>query len=189
MNEKELSRSLVGAGLRWLGAADGLDPLIPPNLATFVSSCSSEDGTIGSTVRLDDPQLRERVNSEWYRLAQSCGLFNEEDRKFLLAVDGLGGDFPGWWWGRVELLDEWDIADEGAATRILGTGPLRPSFVMLSPDGQAILRCDVGEESIDLTALRNPGHVNFLLQQGEWMARSPRVEGRVKGAIERWLSS
>ncbi|MEU6440211.1 hypothetical protein [Streptomyces sp. NPDC047046] len=189
MNEIALSNSLAKAGLRLLGTVDATEPLIPPTLATFASSCSTEDGAFGEAVDLDDPRVREKANAEWYRLALRGGLFSGVDSQFLVAVNFSGSGSPQWWWVRVELLDEWDIVDAGASSGILGNGPCRPSFVMLSLDGGVILRCDVGQASIDFSIVREPHHAQTLLQHGEWMVGSPRVDELTRAAIRRWLGS
>ncbi|MFF4493911.1 hypothetical protein [Streptomyces sp. NPDC001546] len=189
MVEITLSISLAKAGLRLLGTVDAADPLIPPTLATFASSCSSEDGAFGEVVDLDDPRVQEKANSEWYRLALRGGLFGEVGSQFLVAVKRAGSDSPQWWWARVELLDEWDIVGAGASSGILGSGPCRPSFVMLSLDGGVILRCDVGQASIDFSVVREPHHAQTLRQHGEWMAESPRVDEFTRAAIRNWLGN
>ncbi|MGY5061180.1 hypothetical protein ACWDFR_45360 [Streptomyces sp. 900105755] len=189
MNEMALSTSLANAGLCLLGTADVADPLIPPTLATFASSCSSEDGAFGESVNLEDPELWRKANSEWHRLALGSGLFSEVNPHFLVAVKGSDVNSVQWWWVRVKLLDEWDIVGAGAASGILGNGPCRPSFVMLSLDGDAILRCDVGQESIDFSVVREPHRAQTLRRHGEWMAGSPRVDELTRAAIRRWLDS
>jgi hypothetical protein len=189
MDEIALSTSLAKAGLRTLGTIDAADPLIPPTLATFASSCSSEDGAFGEAVDLDDPRLRETANSEWYRLALRGGLFSEVDSRFLVAINCADRDSPQWRWVRVELLNEWDIVGAGASSGILGNGPCRPSFVMLSLDGGVILRCDVGEASIDFSVVRESHRAQTLRRHGEWMAGSPRVGELTRAAIRRWLGS
>lgn len=189
MDEIALSASLAKAGLRLFGTADVANRLIPPALATFASSCSSEDGAFGEAVDLNDPRVREKANAEWYRLAPHSGLFGEVDSQFLVAVNFADSDLPQWWWARVELLDEWDIVGAGASSGILGNGTCWPSFVMLSLDGGVILRCDVGQVSIDFSIVREPHHAQTLRRHGEWMVGSPRVDELTRAAIRCWLRS
>ncbi|WP_234995938.1 hypothetical protein [Streptoalloteichus hindustanus] len=87
------------------------------------------------------------------------------------------------------MLDEWDIVGEGASTGVLGACFCRPAFVMLSLDGGVILRCDVGEVSIDFSVVREPHHAQTLVRHGEWMAGSPLVDESIRSAIKRWLAS
>ncbi|WP_329276155.1 hypothetical protein [Streptomyces sp. NBC_01451] len=189
MDDIALSTSLAKTGLRLLGTVDATEPLIPPTLATFASSCTTEDGAFGEAVDLDDPRVREEANSEWYRLALRAGLFSGVDRRFLVAVNFADSGPHQWWWVRVELLDEWDIVGAGAASGILGNGPCRPSFVMLSLDGGIILRCDVGQASIDFSIVLEPHHAQTLLRHGEWMVVAPRVDELTRAQIRRWLGS
>lgn len=189
MDDIALSASLAQAGLELLGEVDSIDPLIPPTLATFAGSCSSEEGALGAAVDLDDPRVREKANAEWYRLAQDGGLLAGVGSQFLVAVNRTERDSPQWWWVRVELLNEWDIVGAGAASRILGNGPCLPSFVMLSLDGNVILRCDVGQMSIDFSMVREPHHAQTLRQHGEWMVEWPRTDEFTRAATRRWLGS
>ncbi|WP_344605396.1 hypothetical protein [Streptomyces glaucus] len=188
LNESILSTPLAEAGLRLLRMVDTSEPLIPPTLATFASSCGTEDGAWGETVDLDHPRLREEANSLWRRMALHGGLFSEEDSRFLIAVNLSAGESPRWWWAQVQLLDEWDMVDAGAASGVLGHGPFRPSFVMLSLDGGVILRCDLGQASMDFSMVREAHHAPTLLRHGEWMAGSPRVDDVTRAATRRWLS-
>jgi hypothetical protein len=188
MDESNLSTSLAGAGLHLLGMVDTSEPLIPPTLATFVSSCGTEDGAWGETVGLDHRRLREEANSLWHRMALRGGLFGEGDPRFLIAVNLSSGESPRWWWAQVQLLDEWDMVDAGAASGVLGHGPFRPSFVMLSLDGCVILRCDLGQASIDFSMVRESHHAPTLLRHGEWMVGSPRFDDVTRAATGRWLS-
>ncbi|WP_143631324.1 MULTISPECIES: hypothetical protein [Streptomyces] len=189
MDENALSTSLAEAGLRLLGKIDATEPLIPPTLATFATSCPAEDGAFREAVDLDDPRLLEKANSEWYRLALRSGLFSKADSRFLVAVDFADSELPQWWWVRVELLDEWDIIGAGAASGVLGNDFCRPAFVMLSLDGGVILRCDVGELRIDFAVVREPHRARTLLGHGQWMVESPIVDEFSRAAARRWLNS
>lgn len=189
LNEIALSTSLAEAGLHLLGMADVADPLIPPVLATFVSSCPSEDGAFGEVVDLDDPRVHERANAQWYRLALHCGLFGSSHPRFLVAVNCAGSSFPRWWWAQVELLRKWDLVGVGASSGILGNGPCRPSFVMLSLDGDVILRCDIGQSSIEFSVARESRRAQTLRQHGAWMISSSRADEPTRAAIGRWLDS
>lgn len=189
MDEKLLESSLAKAGLRFLGTADITVPLIPPTLATFASACSAEDGAYGTSVELDDDSLSERANSEWFRLTQEGRFLDGVGSHFLLAVERADEDSPHWWWADIELLDHWDVIDAGGTSGIIGNGPGRPAFVMLSPTGRSIMRVDVGEHSIDFNVVPETWNSPTLRRRGEWMLKSPRVDDFTRAAIARWLTS
>ncbi|MEX2973644.1 hypothetical protein [Streptomyces sp. C184] len=138
----------------------------------------------------DHPRLLEVANSGWYRLSRDGGLFAADDPEFLLAVNCAEPDEPRvWWWARVSLSDRWDIVGAGAGTEILGNGSGRPAFVMLSLDGNVIVRAQQGENSTEFVLVREPHRVQFFRQHGEWMAGRPRTGTFVRTAIERWLAA
>ncbi|MDH6119508.1 hypothetical protein ABH930_004265 [Kitasatospora sp. GAS204A] len=190
VDDAALATVFSTAGLDYLGMVDPGVPLIPPALATLVSSCSEEDGILARSVESGDPQLIEKVNSEWYRISSGGGLFGVENPEFLVAVNRFGDTLPRvWWWAKVKLADRWDIAGDGAASGILGNGPGHPAFVMLSLDGNVVVRGDRGEEWVDCVLLRNPQRVGMLRQHGQWLVERPRTDEFTRAALERWLSS
>ncbi|GAA3125464.1 hypothetical protein [Streptosporangium carneum] len=188
MKESVIEASLAEAGLIFMGMVAISDPLIPPDLATRASSCFSEELTLAESVYLDDPLLLEKANREWYRMSREGGLFGEGERKFLVAVNCADGDSPQiWWWAKAELSDPWDIMGAGAASGALGAAHSYPGFVMLSLDGDVIVRGDRGEVSIDLTVVREPHRLPIFLRHGEWLAAWPDTDEFTRAALKRWL--
>ncbi|MCQ4045921.1 hypothetical protein ACFOSC_17120 [Streptantibioticus rubrisoli] len=190
MKEVELSASLADAGLTLLGMIDPATPLIPPTLATFASSCPEEGGVSFVTVSSAEPRLPEVANFEWHRLSREGGLFGEDNADFLVAVNCADANSPKiWQWAKVRLSDDWDIVGAGAASGVLGNGACHPAFVMLSLDGNVIVRGDEGETSLDFTLVRDPHRNQTLRRRGEWMASRPRTDEFTRAALERWLGS
>ncbi|WP_102923978.1 hypothetical protein [Streptomyces noursei] len=190
MDESRLTESLAEAGLKYRGVIDPATPLIPPNLAGFANSCPAEEVADVEYLMSEDPQLLEKANSGWYRLAREGGLFAARDPEFLLAVDCAEPDEPRLWrWARVSLSDQWDIAGAGAATGILGNGSGHPAFVMLSLDGESIVRAQQGETSTEFVLVREPHHVQFFRNLAAQMLRWPDTTEPSKAAIERWLTA
>ncbi|WP_438487910.1 hypothetical protein [Streptomyces sp. S186] len=190
MDESRLADALAEAGLKYSSLIDSTTPLIPPNLAGFANSCPAEGVADVEYLMSDDPQLLEKANSGWYRLAREGGLFAAEDPEFLMAVNCAEPDEPRVWrWARVSLSEQWDIAGTGAATGILGNGFGHPAFVMLSLDGNAIVRAQQGEKSTEFVLVREPHHVQFFRNLAVQMSRWPDTTEPTKTAIERWLTA
>ncbi|MFF0629959.1 hypothetical protein [Streptomyces sp. NPDC004296] len=190
MDESRLADSLDEAGLKYLGMVDSTTPLIPPNLAGFANSCPAEGVAGVEYLTSEDPQFLEKANSGWYRLTREGGLFAAGDPEFLLAVNCAEPDEPRVWrWARVSLSDQWDIAGAGAATGILGNGFGHPAFVMLSLDGNAIVRAQQGEKSTEFVLVREPHQVQFFRKLAVQMSRWPDTPEPTRAAIERWLTT
>ncbi|MGW4803759.1 hypothetical protein [Kitasatospora sp. NPDC004272] len=187
MEEMELRSLLADAGLLLLEVDDRSEPRIPPFLATFANSCSDEDGAFGDAIPMSGANFLKDANSAWYRLGVSGAVFVENDPVFMVAVKFVSNEILRWRWVRVRLGREWDIIGRGAASLVLGNGPCRPAFVMTSLDGQAILRCDVGQGFIEFSVVPKACGAKTLLWHGERMLRSSSLDEETRMEVERWL--
>ncbi|MES4903245.1 MULTISPECIES: hypothetical protein [unclassified Streptomyces] len=187
MQEAELAEGLAAAGLTYLGPVDPSTPLIPPRLAAFANSTAAEGKEWAASVESDAPDFRERVNHEWYMLAADQGLFQRQNPEFLLAVAGREPEHGASWWARVALRAEWDLAGAGAAAHVTGCGWGHPEFVMLSLDGDVIVRGSQGQKWTDFVCLRNPHHIRSLREMGAHMTESSSIPQETREAITRWL--
>ncbi|MFI5733906.1 hypothetical protein ACIA49_27580 [Kribbella sp. NPDC051587] len=186
MDEFVLAGLLAEVGLRFVGWIDPATPLIPPRLATFAGSSSSEDDAYGDAVALDDPELRAKANATWYQLASRARLFDSVDKRFLTAIKS-DDEGRGLWWAVVELRDVWDIVGAGAASQLFGYRENRPAFVMISVDGNVVLRCDVGEVSIDFSVVPDARRAPTLLRRARRIVETASGDDGTRSAAERWL--
>lgn len=194
MQEAELAEGLAAAGLTYLGMVEPSAPLIPPRLAAFANSAAADGNEWAASVESDAPDLRERFNHEWYMLAADQGLFSRENPEFLLAVavavedEGGESEHRASWWARVALRAEWDLAGAGAAAQVTGCGWGHPEFVMLSLDGNVIVRGSQGERWTDVVCLRDPHRIRSLREMGARMTDSRSIPRETREAIARWLA-
>ncbi|QEU97187.1 hypothetical protein CP970_08235 [Streptomyces kanamyceticus] len=141
------------------------------------------------SVESDAPDLRERLNHEWYMLSADQGLFQPDAPEFLLAVGDGGTAHPdSLRWARVALTVDCDLAGAGAEAGVTGRGTGHPDFAMLSLDGTVLVRGAKGEEWTDCVLLRNPHRLPSLRELGTRMAASPETPQATRDALERWLS-
>lgn len=188
MKVSDISTQLGKAGLELTAVADRSEVLVPPNLAGFVKDICEIEADDLTTVEKREPDLQGRINESWYRLAGHGGLFESARREFYVAVDLAEPDGEAeYWWARVVLRDVWDLAGAGAATGVLGNGFLHPAFVMLSLDGESIVRVDEGELVVELALVRNVSGERRLREHGVWMLSSSSTNESTRSAIRRWL--
>ncbi|MFE0464181.1 hypothetical protein ACFW1A_33500 [Kitasatospora sp. NPDC058965] len=186
MDDSMLSAALGSAGLTYLGLVDPTEPLIPPDLAGFIVNCDDAYVFFADGVDLDDPRLAARLNESWRRGAEAAGLLG--GAPFLLGVaQGAGAGSGHRTWARVTLTEPWDLA--GAPPGPLGHGPGRPTFVMLSADGEGILRMSYGEVMGECTVVRGPARVPVLRAHAERMLGRARLDPFTRSAVERWLAA
>ncbi|GAA3417959.1 hypothetical protein [Streptosporangium vulgare] len=169
LNEELVAGLMSSFGMKFLGLRHGTG--IPTFVAGRVTSCGQEEGRRDRIVKLDDPNLISKFNSDWHEMATEFGLFSV-DRRFLVslspAIDPVfdqareetdDWEAPSWWesvWGLVELLNDWDLAGAGAASRVLGAGYGHPSFAMSAMDGSVFVVGTVWQDSIGTAALPTP---------------------------------
>jgi hypothetical protein len=186
VEEAELAASLSGAGLQWC-AAEGPGGTLPVAAAWLATSCRREDGRRDETVRRGDPQLIEKANDGWFRLALDHG-FLGDDREFLLGVNYADDDsVPILRWARVRLLEEWDIMGAGAATGILGSAAGFPEFAMLSLDGNVILRGTTWQDSIGSLVVPDPHRVKIIRDYVVRRSANSRTPAAERAEGETWL--
>lgn len=165
-------------------------PLVPPRVAGFASSCGDGEVALGESFDLNDGSLVERANSAWWRIAVDGGLFQENDRRFLVAVQRrTPADEDCSWWAEVELLDEWDLAGAGAQGGVLGLSRGRPAFTMLSLSGEVVLRVTCGETNLDVVLIVEPYRIEVLRGQAEFMAGWRGTGECTAAAVRRWLGA
>ncbi|WP_433236452.1 hypothetical protein [Actinomadura nitritigenes] len=182
----DLTKNFAAAGLTFLGFPDSAAPIIPPTLATQAVSYASGAARAAVQVCPDDLQFLSKANCAWYEMSANSGLF--DGGKFFVAVKhAVAGETQMWKWAEVGLADQWDIMGEGAS-RILGTGSGRPGFIMLSLDGNVIVRGDTWEQLIDCVLIRAPQRIQEFRRHAAWVRDRPRIEPKERVAIERWLS-
>ncbi|NJP43434.1 hypothetical protein [Actinacidiphila epipremni] len=166
--EAEIRELLAPAGLCLVESIEGeVDlPQLPPYHSP--ASAGPEHGRFDS--RKDEiadvqaPDMADKINASWYRMATEFGLF-DGNREFLLGVSGvrLGGDpddEPSTLWFRVRLLADWDLVRSevdllrsGFAT--LFTDRFVPEFTMASLDGCMMLNTTVwGSGTVSTIVIR-----------------------------------
>jgi hypothetical protein len=90
MNNGEMAARLEPAGFRFVERVHGevRRPVLPPGYSP--ASAGPEHGRFDShpdeIADVDEPDMADKVNASWCRMALEYGLFSEE-REFLLAVD------------------------------------------------------------------------------------------------------
>ncbi|RAS61088.1 hypothetical protein C8D87_11036 [Lentzea atacamensis] len=190
MDEIGLAESLAVAGLDYVGLADADVAYVPPTLASF--------GGIGDTLVVavkvgpDEPQRVEKLNAAWLQMCLDSEFF-DDDRRFLLGVkiedDEDTEQAATFWWAKVALMESWDLAGAGAAS-LLGHGFGLPSFVMLSLDGNLVLRASrEQDDSSGLSLMRDLHLVPELRSHGEWMAGRHLYPEFTRAAVRRWLDA
>ncbi|WP_328941732.1 hypothetical protein OG259_08720 [Streptomyces sp. NBC_00250] len=181
--------SLAAAGLSLVDGWTEPEGLVPPVVTGQAASCPASDGRVEAMLDVLEPQLHERANADWYRLAVEGGLFSETDRRFLLALDTADDD--GLQWYCVELQPEWDIMGAGAAGP-LGSAPCRPEFRMLSLDGNVLLFATTWEHAISTSVLKAPHRSRVLREWAEDLAAGfldYPDEPPLSPAARRWLDA
>jgi hypothetical protein len=188
VQESDLAEQLGMAGLVFLGWADDSEPRVPGSVARYAVSCDAESGRTDVTLEYSDPRWREKANDAWFDLAVSAGLFGA-DREFLVAVTVQPEVYPvPIRWAKVRLASSWDIAGEGAAG-LLGSGRHLPEFVMLSLDGEVIVRGTVWQDGIGFLAVPHPHRAAALRQQAEFYATWYRTSAEDRLAARNWLDA
>lgn len=182
----DLKEALTGAGIRLVGVLDGPGDLIPPVVAFQAVSCPPDDERTDAVADIEDPLLRQKANSDWYRLSFEGGLFSEEERRFLLGVSLVGRSSG--IWCLVELVEPWDIMGKGAAGP-LGSGCCRPEFVMLSRDGEVLVCGTTGQFHISTLVVKRPGRSGVLRRFAHWVAGPGAGQEHDRAAARRWLDS
>ncbi|GAA0430236.1 hypothetical protein GCM10009531_19590 [Actinoplanes capillaceus] len=188
MHENELADQLAKAGLIFLGWPDDSLPRVPGSVARYAVSCGNESDRTDVNLNYSDTRWKEGANSAWFELSVSAGLFGQ-DQEFLVAITLEPEMYPvpiRWAW--VRLAVSWDIAGEGAAGP-LGGGRHLPEFVMLSLDGEVIVRGTVWQDGIGFLAVRNPGQSPVLRQQAESVMTWHRSRPEERLAARRWLDA
>ncbi|GAA4495098.1 hypothetical protein GCM10023191_035300 [Actinoallomurus oryzae] len=186
MNEERIAASLIRAGLLWC-QAEVSDEELPVSAAWLAVSCRREDGRRDETVNRGDPQLIEKANAVWLRLAIDSG-FMGEDREFLVGVDCADEESaPILRWARVRLSGDWDVMGVGAASGVLGSAAGVPEFVMLSVDGNIILRGTTWKDSIGVLAVPNPHMIQIIRDYVKRRNVNPRTPDRERAEGEAWL--
>ncbi|MFD3660396.1 hypothetical protein ACFWVF_07285 [Streptomyces sp. NPDC058659] len=181
--------ALAAAGLLLVDGWTEPEGLIPTIVTGLATSCPPSDGRVEAMLDVLEPQLHERANADWYRLAVEGGLFSETDRRFLLAMDTEENDSSGWFC--VELQSEWDIMGAGAAG-LLGSAPCRPEFRMLSLDGNVLLFATTWEHEISTSVLTAPHRSKVLRRWAEDLASGSMDypdEPPLSPAARRWLDT
>ncbi|MFC8718154.1 hypothetical protein [Kitasatospora sp. NPDC057198] len=167
LTDTEIAELLAPAGFQVLERLPGevRFPLRPHHSA---ASSRSEHGRFDArpdeVPDLDDPDMAEKVNASWYRMATEYGLL-DADREFLLAFGRvrLGGDpdEEPWTVGfRVRLLDGWDVV--GSEVELLRSGfatlftpRFVPEFTVVSLDGLMMMSTTVwGDGTVSTIAIR-----------------------------------
>lgn len=188
MQEDEISKGLAAAGLDYRGMESPSMPLIPPRLAAYANSTATEGQEWAASVENDAPDFQERVNHEWYMLCSHRGLFPRQDPQFLIAVQyGAEESSRESWWARVALRTEWDLAGAGAAAQVTGCGWGHPEFVMLSLDGNVIVRGSQGQIWTDFVCLRDPHRIPSFRNMGASLIESKSIPAGTHDAVIRWL--
>ncbi|GAA3681645.1 hypothetical protein GCM10022267_80540 [Lentzea roselyniae] len=190
MDEIGLAESLATAGLDYVGMVATTATYAPPTLVTFAHAGGGGEFVCAEEVAYDDPQRVAKLNAAWMRMCTDAGLFDNSHR-FLVGVkiEESDDEDPVWWWAEVALMDSWDLAGAGAATGVLGTGAGYPAFVMLSLDGNVVVRAAREQGGVGIGVHRCPNRMPVLRSHGEWMADWPDSPEFTRNAIRRWLDA
>lgn len=188
MHESDLADQLAKAGLIFMGWPDDSVSRVPGSVARYAVSCGNESGRTDVKLNYSDARWKEGANDAWFDLSVSAGLFGP-DHEFLVAITLEPEVYPvPIRWARVRLAASWDIAGEGSAG-LLGGGRHLPEFVMLSLDGDVIVRGTVWQDGIGFLAVRNPGQSPVLRQQAEFVMTWYRSDPEDRLAARRWLGA
>lgn len=187
-SDADIAAELAPAGLRFV-ERDRARVRLPSQAANLAPSCRDEDGRIDAlpheVVELDDPDMAEKVNAGWFRLAVESGLLTEH-REFLIEVDYSDTpDEPELAWVRVRLLDEWDVAGSGVSA--LGT--YGPEFTALSVDEKVLMRTTRwGDGTVSTLVVPSPATVSIIRNYAEWMRSDPFYPPDIQQAARTWLA-
>ncbi|MFI1257246.1 hypothetical protein ACH4U6_26170 [Streptomyces netropsis] len=190
MEVADISHSLAASGLRLCGIEEPGTHL-PTWGAWVATGCRPDEGRRDVVVTKDDPDFLDSANSAWFRLAEDEGLF-DENGEFLLAVPGGPGDKASrMQWARVKLMDSWDIfANRSDADSELFGAEGFPEFVMLSTDGNLVLRATTwGNGSIGLVVLPHPRRMETISRYVERRSANPKTPPHERAEGTNWLSS
>jgi hypothetical protein len=156
-SDSEMATLLAPAGLRFIKRMDQKEVRLPPLPPGYSpASAAPEHGRFDShpheVVGVDAPDMPDKVNASWYRMATEYGLFNE-GREFLLWVNDAGDDGTEesenrGAWALVQLLDEVDwVASEIDQLRSgfagLFTTRFVPEFTVVSLDSRTLMNTTV----------------------------------------------
>jgi hypothetical protein len=169
ITDTEMAALLAPAGFRFvtrLSRDEAPNFPLPPghSCATTRPEHGRFDSRKDEIAEVDAPDMADKVNASWYRMATEHGLFDEH-REFLLAVDygGPEDDDPDELlrgWARVRLLDGWDLVRSevdqlGSPMGALFTLRFVPEFTALSLDGLVIMNTTVwGNGTVSTIAVR-----------------------------------
>ncbi|WP_031514964.1 hypothetical protein [Streptomyces sp. NRRL F-5123] len=167
LTDTEIAALIAPAGLHFVQRRWDEVPLPPLPEGYSPASARPEHGRFDShpdeIADVDAPDMADKVNASWYRMATQYGLFNQ-DREFLLGVDTHPTDGEpeedGWAWVQVRLLDDWDLVTSevtqlrsGFAT--LFTTRFVPEFTAVSLDGRMMMNTTVwGNGTVSTIAIR-----------------------------------
>ncbi|MEU8278800.1 hypothetical protein ACFYOK_34765 [Microbispora bryophytorum] len=157
LSDAEIATLLAPAGLRfirWMDHEEVRLPSLPPGYSP--ASARPEHGRFDShpheVVDVDAPDMPDKVNASWFRMATEYELFNE-DREFLVWVDDVENHGAAeienrGAWALVQLLDEWNwVAGEVEQFRswIASTFTTRfvPEFTVASLSGRTTMNTTV----------------------------------------------
>lgn len=200
MNEHLIAELMSSFGMRFLGVRRRTG--IPPWVASLVTTVGPREGRHGRTVSRSHPDSVEIFNRDWYALSSEAGLFSGE-HQFLVSLNpGIDPDFdrareaaddpedPSWWeceWGAVELQDGWDLAGQGAASGVVGSGHGYPGFVMSSMNGSVFVVGTVWQEAIGVSVLPRP-HCSSTLQEAARRYLAGRRTASEREDLVAWLT-
>ncbi|MFF3212456.1 hypothetical protein ACFYYB_17530 [Streptomyces sp. NPDC002886] len=194
--DRKVYRPLRRAGLQVIPDA------VPAGAMPYVVGYREEDVTGSFSHRYDTPRLVERLNADWYDLAESSGLFDDR-REFLLQLPQgtrshraalhhmhFGNGSAPSLWTRVRLLDRWDVMGRGAESAFLGVHSGHPGFAMMALDSSVYISCSTGEMGIDVLAVGRPDRSESVLHHLEQWARnaSPYADRESTQRIAAWLA-
>ncbi|MGW3487023.1 hypothetical protein [Streptomyces sp. GZWMJZ-114] len=167
LNDTELAVLLAPAGLRFLGRVRG-EPAMPPlpagGAASALPAQGRHDARAHEVAAVDAPDLADKVNAGWFRMAKEFRLLDAEDA-FVIGADWaatpgerLDGTHHGW--ARVRLAEEWDFVrsevEQFRSTMAgLFTERYVPEFTVLAGDGHLLMNTTVwGDGTVSTLAVR-----------------------------------
>ncbi|MFJ9668218.1 hypothetical protein ACIRPP_26995 [Streptomyces sp. NPDC101219] len=167
LTDAEMTALLAPAGLRFIRRWDDGEvrlPALPPGYgpASALPEHGRFDAPADEIADVNAPEMPEKVNTGWFRMAATYGLF-DSDREFLLGVNYAGPDeepASHHAWAQVRLLDDWDlVASEVDQLRswfaALFTTRFVPEFSAVSLDGRTSLTTTVwGNGTVSSIAIR-----------------------------------
>ncbi|WP_093892315.1 hypothetical protein [Streptosporangium canum] len=173
LTDAEMATLLAPAGFRFIQRRNLEDVQLPPLPPGYSpASTGPEHGRFDSRpdeiADVDAPDMPDKLNADWFRMATEYGLFND-DREFLLGVtytksDDADDQEAHRAWAQVRLLDAWDlVASEVDQLRswmaALFTTRFVPEFTVVSLDGRTMMNTTVwGDGTVSTIAIRpRPG--------------------------------